>query len=78
MWLLNASSGKLEYFNSEHEAPNGYAILSHTWGSEEVAFDEIHSSRSCHKAGYEKIKYSRVQTLQDGLNYIWIDTCEYV
>jgi hypothetical protein len=39
MWLLNTSTKKLKEFVSDEQAPS-YAILSHTWGDEEVSFQE--------------------------------------
>ena len=77
MWLINASTRKLEYFTDEDRVPGGYAILSHTWDGEEVIFDEIHTPEATHKAGYKKIEYSCVQTLKDSFTHIWIDTCKF-
>jgi hypothetical protein len=56
--------------------PN-YAILSHTWGEEEVTFQDMTGDR--HKAesklGFSKIINSCRQAARDGFEYIWIDTC---
>jgi hypothetical protein len=52
-----------------------YAILSHTWGNEEVLFEEWGSERCKHKAGYEKIVKTCELARQDGYEYAWIDTC---
>ncbi|EPE32720.1 hypothetical protein GLAREA_07854 [Glarea lozoyensis ATCC 20868] len=54
-----------------------YAILSHTWGSDEVLFQDITGERSKfeNKAGFSKIKYSCQTAALDGYDYIWIDTC---
>lgn len=42
MWLLNASTRRLEYSIGSN-APK-YAILSHRWEDEKVSFDDIHNS----------------------------------
>lgn len=44
MRLLNTSTFQLEIFESELARPP-YAILSHTWGTDEVLFDDV-SARS--------------------------------
>uniref|UniRef100_A0A0B7KR81 Heterokaryon incompatibility domain-containing protein n=1 Tax=Bionectria ochroleuca TaxID=29856 RepID=A0A0B7KR81_BIOOC len=54
-----------------------YAILSHTWGPDEVVFADIGKTPRDwqHKSGYEKIKFCANQARQDGLAYFWVDTC---
>jgi len=56
-----------------------YAILSHTWGSdeEEVTFADIRDSpqRAQAKSGYRKIEFCGEQAAKDGMQYFWIDTC---
>lgn len=61
-------------------APNDvppYAILSHTWGSEEVIFADLARTPSDwqQKAGFDKIKFCAEQARRDGLRYYWVDTC---
>ncbi|KAK9776228.1 putative Heterokaryon incompatibility protein-domain-containing protein [Seiridium cardinale] len=72
--LLNAKTLRLEDFSSQ---PPPYAILSHTWGSDEISFQEIHTARSgpVVKAGLVKIEKACVQALNRSLGYIWVDTC---
>jgi hypothetical protein len=77
MWLLNASTRRLEYFINGDELRGKYAILSHTWDNEEVTFDEIHSPEARQKAGYRKIEYSCIQILKDRLTHVWVDTCKF-
>jgi len=74
MRLLDARTITLETFTSENEVPR-YAILSHTWGLEEVTFLDINGSNPERLRGYEKIKSACLQSLRDGIRYIWIDTC---
>ncbi|KAB8217421.1 heterokaryon incompatibility protein-domain-containing protein [Aspergillus novoparasiticus] len=72
MRLLNARTLQLTEFASDFPP---YAILSHTWSSEEVSFQEIHSSEVRYKLGYQKIQRCCEQALVDGLGYAWVDTC---
>ncbi|KAF7621558.1 hypothetical protein AFLA_011855 [Aspergillus flavus NRRL3357] len=75
MWLLNARTVTLEDF-FESQAPS-YAILSHTWGAEEVSFQDIQERQEVckKKKGYQKIIHTCRQALKDGLEYAWVDTC---
>ncbi|KAI1329061.1 HET-domain-containing protein [Xylariaceae sp. FL0255] len=53
-----------------------YAILSHTWGTDEILFDDI-----VHRLGHKKEEaFSKVRKAcelaqSNGYQYIWIDTC---
>jgi hypothetical protein len=76
MWLLNTSTLQLHNFINDYERPH-YAILSHTWGEEEVSFQEIQGSHDdiMQKAGYAKVQRCCAQAASDGFPYVWIDTC---
>lgn len=62
-----------------------YAILSHTWGSDEVTLQDLLEILICLRdgghhpleatAGFHKIKQSSKQAEQDGLEWVWVDTC---
>ncbi|KAM7210765.1 Heterokaryon incompatibility protein (HET) domain containing protein, partial [Rhypophila decipiens] len=54
-----------------------YAILSHTWGDEEVLFRDLAGGTAKNKAGagYAKIQFCGEQAERDGLRYFWVDTC---
>ncbi|KAH7408911.1 heterokaryon incompatibility protein-domain-containing protein [Cadophora sp. MPI-SDFR-AT-0126] len=52
-----------------------YAILSHTWGLEEVNFKDIIERTGTSKAGFDKIQFCGEQARRDGLHYFWVDTC---
>jgi hypothetical protein len=54
-----------------------YAILSHTWGSdnEEITFQDIKSGTGKGKAGYRKIRFCGTRAASDGLQHFWVDTC---
>ncbi|KAK1530337.1 uncharacterized protein CCOS01_05440 [Colletotrichum costaricense] len=75
MWLINVDTLQLEEF-IEPDFP--YAILSHTWASEEVSFQELKNQRDDNvwrKSGYHKIYNTcRVAKSLD-LGYVWVDTC---
>lgn len=75
MRLLNSRTLQLEEFLDVSATP--YAILSHTWGSFEVSFQEMQSPtpQTMQKAGYLKIQGSCALAAADGFEYVWIDTC---
>ena len=52
-----------------------YAILSHTWGNDEVSFQDMLGSAPQLRQGYRKIKLSCNAASSDGFGFIWIDTC---
>ncbi len=52
-----------------------YAILSHTWGEDEVTFRDLAEGTSQSKAAHEKIRFCAQQAAKDGLQYFWVDTC---
>jgi hypothetical protein len=61
---------------SKHTIPP-YAILSHTWGSdnEEVSCKDIIDGTGSNKAGYQKLRFCGHQAKSNGLYYFWVDTC---
>jgi hypothetical protein len=75
MWLLNTLTFELKDFISK-KIPS-HAILSHTWGKDEVSFRDMRKDREAakQKAGYFKIKGSCAQAQKDSLKWIWIDSC---
>jgi hypothetical protein len=52
-----------------------YAILSHTWGPEEVTFKDMVDGNGASKTGFEKIRFCGEQARRDRLQYFWVDTC---
>ena len=55
-----------------------YAILSHTWGTEEVLFKDMENLELAEeKRGFHKIEYACRQALKDSLDYVWVDTCQF-
>ena len=73
MRLLNTSTFELREFFDEHIP--GYAILSHTWGREEVTLQDLAKADAKEKAGYAKITGCCKLAASDGLEWVWIDTC---
>lgn len=73
MRLLNARNLKL--VDSVGAATPPYAILSHTWGDEEVTLQEMQRNEYTHLKGFLKIKACCEQALEEGLEWVWVDTC---
>jgi hypothetical protein len=72
MRLLNVKTMKLEEF-FEKNIP-AYAILSHTWGEDEITFREFDPILAARRTS-KKIDGCCARTVKDGFNYVWIDTC---
>ncbi|KAI3322060.1 hypothetical protein HD806DRAFT_135496 [Xylariaceae sp. AK1471] len=90
MWLLNTDRlDRLELVEVSEEFAPRYAILSHTWGREEVTFQDIQAfsrrqwSRAVSqtastiqaKKGFVKIRKAAALAAKHGYSYIWVDTC---
>jgi ankyrin repeat protein len=83
MRLLNAETYRIESFVGRAVPP--YSILSHTWGADEdeISLQDIQGYNFVYgqdKAGRGRNLPVKVagccqQTLKDGRNYVWIDTC---
>ncbi|KAH7069938.1 hypothetical protein BKA63DRAFT_569533 [Paraphoma chrysanthemicola] len=58
-----------------------YAILSHTWGGQEVTlkdlqnYSNIEEVDATFKESYRKIFFCAQQAKRDNLEYFWVDTC---
>jgi len=72
MRLLNVKTMKLEEF-FEKSIP-AYAILSHTWGEDEITFREFDPVLGARRTS-KKIDGCCTRTVKDGFDYVWIDTC---
>lgn len=83
MRLLSTTTYTLEDFNGSDSPP--YAILSHRWGSQEITFKDVQNfknltdyfktRKSTKSEGWSKIKGACVQAVQDGYEWIWVDSC---
>ncbi|KAF8854457.1 HET-domain-containing protein [Acephala macrosclerotiorum] len=74
MRLLNAKTLQLEDFVGDENVPK-YAILSHTWGKDEISLQTWNNKDKETKGGFAKIKYCCDQAIRDNLEWTWIDTC---
>jgi hypothetical protein len=73
MRLLNVHTRQLEEFFGD--AIPHYAILSHTWGKEEVTLQDLSKEGHRQKQGYTKIEGCCQQAIKDELSWVWVDTC---
>ena len=73
MYLLNTASLTLSEFVGK-EIPH-YAILSHTWGKEEISFEALSNGHCQHLKGYAKIQACSSLAASEGFEWVWIDTC---
>jgi hypothetical protein len=55
--------------------PEKYAILSHTWGQDEVIYEDLISGSPQSKPAYAKVKFACQRAADDGYSCIWIDNC---
>ncbi|KAK1758882.1 hypothetical protein QBC47DRAFT_409702 [Echria macrotheca] len=75
--LLKTRTAKLEFEEFYDSRTPVYAILSHTWGEDEVTFQDAQKADAVtlSKAGYAKILETRTIAASYGFDYVWIDTC---
>ena len=76
MRLINTDTLQLEDFFTR-SVPE-YAILSHTWGPDEVTYQQFISPERqevVRKAGYNKIRGACEVARSRQFQYIWIDSC---
>ncbi|KAK4236512.1 HET-domain-containing protein [Achaetomium macrosporum] len=60
----------------EREEARQYSILSHTWGNEEVTFQDMQNLElAAKKHGFQKIKCMCDLATRNGQHCVWIDTC---
>lgn len=52
-----------------------YAILSHTWGDEEVLFSDIINRTARQSRAFPKLLNTVAQAKKRSLRWVWIDTC---
>lgn len=72
MRLIQTSTLTLHHFHDQ-EIPE-FAALSHTWGAEEITFQEFESKSSTHKFGYEKVSLFCSLCVQRNIQWAWADT----
>ncbi|KAI5926377.1 heterokaryon incompatibility protein-domain-containing protein [Camillea tinctor] len=78
MHLINVHTLTLREFAGSRDLPP-YAILSHTWGPEEISFAEFSDPGRPYLAhdgaGLRKIRLTCQKARAAGLDWAWIDTC---
>lgn len=73
MHLLNTNSMQLEF---HLKPPRKYAILSHTWGDQEVLYEDIKSKEGGRsKKGFKKVENCCKLANSEGYDLVWTDTC---
>jgi hypothetical protein len=75
MWLINTDTLKLEQFYDKNVPP--YVILSHTWGQNELTFQDIQDLTPDvrEKNGYRKVTEFCELAKRYDYEYAWVDTC---
>ncbi|KAK5630363.1 hypothetical protein RRF57_006078 [Xylaria bambusicola] len=75
--LINVTTKALERFEDDTKPIPPYAILSHTWGTdqEEISFQDLHSGAVKKGPGRYKFDKCCAEAARDGLSYAWIDSC---
>lgn len=74
--LYRADGGQLALTDEFISNIPRYAILSHTWGAEEVLFKDIANGTATQKeTGFRKLEFCLDQAAADGLKYCWVDSC---
>jgi len=73
MRLVHSTTLELREF-ADNNIP-AYAILSHTWGRDEVSFQDMQTGAAYTKDGYAKVTLCAQEAVVDGLHWIWVDTC---
>ncbi|KIM97563.1 hypothetical protein OIDMADRAFT_204405, partial [Oidiodendron maius Zn] len=72
MRLVNTTSFRIEEFFG-NDIPR-YAILSHTWGRQEVSYHEWAIEELKSRDGYRKIIGACREACKDDYDWIWVDT----
>jgi Heterokaryon incompatibility protein (HET) len=76
MRLINVKSYEIQEFAGYAPQVPDYAILSHTWGKDEVSFQDMQDlKKAAAKEGFKKIEYCCRQAAKDGWQWAWVDTC---
>ncbi|KAK4183155.1 heterokaryon incompatibility protein-domain-containing protein [Podospora australis] len=73
MRLINTTTFELGNFGGGLPP---YAILSHTWGEDEVTLHDMADVKEARKKpAFSKIEQCCRQAFRDGLEWAWVDTC---
>ncbi|KAK1854619.1 het domain protein [Colletotrichum chrysophilum] len=86
MWLIDTSDlESLHLVEFLGDPPDSYAILSHTWGSDEITFEQFNDLKSSTNraedgspsslSGYQKVKGAASLAKRQEFTYLWVHTC---
>ncbi|KAL1791761.1 hypothetical protein ACET3X_009512 [Alternaria dauci] len=76
MRLIDCRGDSLRMQEFIGSPPNPFAILSHTWDSEEVNFQAFNATATRTAAkGWTKIEQTCREAQRCGFDYVWIDSC---
>jgi hypothetical protein len=75
MRLLNTGSLKLKDFPPSQIPP--YVILSHTWGEEEVLFEDIQRGTAKSKKGFTKVKGCCKKAKEEGFDWVCVNKANF-
>jgi len=77
MRLIDVNTLKVHEFMGSQLQQVNYAILSHTWGEDEVSFQDMQNLNRAVRAkkGFSKILHAAKQAKEDKLSWVWVDTC---
>ncbi|KAK4555154.1 hypothetical protein LTR86_007920 [Recurvomyces mirabilis] len=74
MRLINVNTYALSEFLESDVPP--YAILSHTWGQDEVSYQDMQKLKLAKKKkGFAKIAWACLEASLAGIQWAWVDTC---
>lgn len=73
MRLIYNKTRQLKEFMGDDNVPP-YAILSHTWGEDEVVYQDMLQPGVEQHEGYAKIQHTCDRALEEGLEWAWVDT----
>ncbi|KAJ4130162.1 hypothetical protein NW768_007144 [Fusarium equiseti] len=76
--LLNTQTIQLESFNGNEDNIPLYAILSHTWGNDEITFQDVTQQpleELRRREAFYKVQECCTQARKNGYDYVWVDTC---
>ena len=76
MRLINTKNvPELNEFIGDSSSIPQYAILSHTWGDEEVTLQRLSDPACAQKKGFRKIQQTCALAAKNGFDFAWVDTC---
>jgi len=78
MRLLDTATKKLVWFHDEDSIDKPYAILSHTWGADELTLQDLERlqpSGDFTAQNFVKLQGFCDEALRDGFKLAWVDTC---